>query len=412
MRFPPVPEQMDLIRRGSDEILPEDELEEKLEGSLASGTPLRVKQGFDPTRPDLHVGHTVSLRKLRDFQDLGHQVVFLIGDFTALIGDPSGRSETRPPMTAAEVAENAATYQEQVFRILDRERTTIERNSRWLAPLGFADVIRLAAKVTVARMLERDDFAKRYGEERPISMHELLYPLAQGYDSVALNADVELGGTDQKFNLLMARDIQREFGLDPQVAITMPLLEGTDGTQKMSKTANNAVGITEAPGEIYGKTMSIPDALIPRWFELATRIPADELTAVRAALAGAEANPRDLKRRLARELVRQFHGEDAAEAAEAEFDRLFVQRELPEELPLRTLATADLSSYEAATGTVLLAQALQAAGLVPSYSEGLRMVRQGAVTLDGERAGSERIECSREWTVRVGKRRFARIRFR
>jgi tyrosyl-tRNA synthetase len=411
VEFPPLNEQFDLIRRGTEEILPEEELERKIAASIEAGVPLRVKEGFDPTRPDLHLGHVVSLRKLRDFQDLGHQVVFLLGDFTALIGDPSGRSETRPAVTQEEVTKNAATYREQVFKILDPQKTILARNSEWCSNLAFADVIRLISLTTVARMLERDDFAQRYREGRPIALHEFLYPLVQGYDSVELKADVELGGTDQKFNLLMARDIQRDYGIDPQVIITVPLLEGTDGLQKMSKTANNAIGITEPPGEIYGKTMSIPDPLIPRWFELVTRLPADEL---RKAVAGDGTNPRDLKRRLARELVTQFHGEEAAQEAEAEFDRLFVRHELPEDIPSRVLDPAELSSYDPETRTVLLAQALQAAELVPSYSEGLRMLRQGAVSLDGEKVGEEqaRIPASGSRTVKVGKRRFAEISFR
>jgi tyrosyl-tRNA synthetase len=413
MTFPPLDEQLDRIRRGTAEILPAGELEKKLARSIEAGRPLIVKQGFDPTRPDLHIGHTVSIRKLRDFQDLGHQVVFLIGDFTALIGDPSGRSETRPLLSPAEVAENARTYMEQVFKILDRTKTVIRHNREWLGGLSFEEVIRLASKVTVARMLERDDFSKRYREERAIALHEFLYPLGQGYDSVALRADVELGGTDQTFNLLMARDIQREYGVEPQVVVTVPLLEGTDGAQKMSKTANNAIGITEPPSEIYGKTMSIPDGLILRWFELATRVPPREIDSMRRALEDGSINPRDLKRRLARELVAMYHGGEAAAAAEAEFDRLFVQHELPEELPEHVLDPATLSSFDADEGSVLLAQALQAAGLVSSYSEGLRMMRQGAVSLDGERAGPERerISCARPWKVRVGKRRFAEIRF-
>jgi tyrosyl-tRNA synthetase len=414
MKFPPLNEQLDLIRRGTHEIVSEEELARKIARAIEAGRPLVVKQGFDPTRPDIHIGHTISIRKLKDFQDLGHEVVFLIGTFTALIGDPSGRSETRPLLSPDEVEKNARTYMEQVFKILDPDRTQVRRNREWLAKLSFEDVIRLAAKVTVARMLERDDFAKRYREGRGIAIHELLYPLAQGYDSVALESDVELGGTDQTFNLLMARDIQREYGIEPQVVITVPLLEGTDGVQKMSKTANNAIGITEPPAEIYGKTMSVPDELIVRWLELATRVPREEVEATRRALEQGSLNPRDAKRRLARELVAMYHGPEAAAEAEAEFDRLFVQHELPEELPLKVVDPAGLSSFEPADGgSVLLAQALQAAGLVPSYSEGLRMLRQGAVSLDGERAGPERerISCARPWKVKVGKRRFAEIRF-
>jgi tyrosyl-tRNA synthetase len=414
VQFPPLNEQLDVIRRGTAAILPEEELERKVAAAIERGGPLTVKQGFDATAPDLHLGHVVSLRKLRDFQDLGHQVVFLIGDFTSLIGDPSGRTETRPRLTPEQVAENAATYRDQVFRILDPARTIVARNAEWSEPLGAAEVIRLASTATVARMLERDDFALRYREGRPIAIHEFLYPLFQGYDSVILKADVELGGTDQTFNLLMARDIQREYGLDPQVAVTMPLLEGTDGTQKMAKSLGNAVGIAEPPSEIYGKTMSIPDALVPRWMELATRLSAGEVEGARRALRDGSVNPRDLKRRLARELVREFHGEDAAEEAEAGFDRLFVRHEMPEDLPTSELDVGGLSSFEPGSDSVLLAQALQAAGLVPTYSEGVRLLEQGAVTLDGARAEDPRarIAVSRSWRVRVGKRRFAEIRFR
>ncbi|MEJ2151572.1 MAG: tyrosine--tRNA ligase, partial [Gemmatimonadota bacterium] len=325
--FPSVDEQLAKIRRDADEILPEDELVAKLE----SGRPLVVKCGYDPTRPDLHLGHTPTLRKLRDFQELGHDVTFLIGSFTALIGDPSGRSATRPPLSREEVDANAETFRDQVFRVLDPDLTTIRYNSEWLDEFRFEDVLKLAAKYTVARMLERDDFRKRFTAETPISIHEFLYPLAQGYDSVALKADVELGGTDQKFNLLVARDIQREFGVEPQVILTLPMLEGTDGVQKMSKSLDNYIGLTEPPEEMYGKTMSIPDELITKYFRYGLGASPDDVTEVDQQLA-AGTNPRDLKRRLARSIVATYHDADAAAAAESHFDRLFVHHETPDEV--------------------------------------------------------------------------------
>ncbi|HUP01758.1 MAG TPA: tyrosine--tRNA ligase [Gemmatimonadota bacterium] len=401
--FAPVDEQLARIREGAEDLLPEPELVEKLQRSRRAGEPLVVKCGYDPTRPDLHLGHTVSLRKLRDFQALGHAVTFLIGDFTAMIGDPSGRSATRPPLAREEVEANAATFREQVFRILDPERTDIRYNSEWLGAFSFEDVLGLASRYTVARMLERDDFRQRYEGHTPISVHELLYPLAQGYDSVALKADVEIGGTDQRFNLLVARDIQREYGQEPQVILTLPMLEGTDGVQKMSKSLDNTIGLTDPPEEMYGRTMSIPDGLIVKYYRLA-------LGASQAVVAEVErrlvdgANPRDLKRGLARELVRAYHDAAAAARAEAHFDRLFVDRELPEEM---REATVSMSEPDAA-----LVWVLRESGLVASAAEARRLIEQGGVSVDGERVEDpdRRLAAGTTAVIRVGKRRFARVR--
>jgi tyrosyl-tRNA synthetase len=400
--FPPVAEQMAVIRRHAVDLLPEDELVAKLERSRQTSTPLVVKLGFDPTRPDLHLGHTVPLRKLRDFQRLGHTVAFVVGDFTALIGDPSGRSATRPPLSREEVDANATTFADQVFRILDPQRTVIRYNSEWLGPMRFDDVLRLASRYTVARMLERDDFHNRYASGSAISIHELLYPLAQGYDSVALAADVELGGTDQRFNLLVARDIQREYGIEPQVILTLPLLEGTDGRQKMSKSYDNWIGLTEAPEEMYGKAMSIPDELIAKYWRLALDTRDEDVAGVERGLAAGD-NPRDWKRRLARALVVEYHGEEPARAAEAHFDRLFVRHELPEGIPEVTL-TVDGDA-------AALTWVLREAGLASSTSEGRRLIEQGGVSMDGERVidPSLPLHAGRTALVQVGKRRFARV---
>lgn len=400
--FPPVEQQLEAIRADAVDLLPEDELVEKLERSRETGEPLLVKLGFDPTRPDLHVGHTVTLRKMRDFQRLGHTVAFVIGDFTGMIGDPSGRSATRPPLTREEIEANARTFQEQVFRILDPEATVIRYNREWLGPMTFEDVLRLASRYTVARMLERDDFRKRYEGGTPISIHEFLYPLAQAYDSVALEADVELGGTDQKFNLLVGRDVQREFGQRPQVVLTLPLLEGTDGSRKMSKSYDNAIGLTDPPEEMYGKTMSIPDALIAKYLRLAVGAEEDEVAEARAGLDRGD-NPRDWKRRLARRMVKTYHGADAAGAAEAHFDRLFVDHREPEEVDERTV--------ELSEPTAPLYWVLREAGLASSSSEGRRLIQQGGVSVDGERIEEPTAELEAGTTVllQVGKRRFARV---
>ncbi len=402
-----VEEHLEVIRRGAVEILPEEDLRRKLERSVATDTPLVVKQGFDPTAPDIHLGHTVGLRKLRQFQDLGHDVVFLIGDFTGMIGDPSGRSETRPRLTHEQLVENARTYTEQAFRILDPRRTRVDYNSRWLAKMQFAEVLELAATVTVAQMIERDDFHKRFTEGRPISLLEFVYPLAQGYDSVALRADVEIGATEQKFNLIMARDIQRQYGQEPQVILTLPILEGTDGVEKMSKSLGNYIGITEPPEEIFGKTMRIPDELIWKYFELVSSYDAERLADVRRRLDDPTVNPSHLKRELARDLVAQFYDAEAAERAEAHFDRIHVEHGRPDDVETVTVEAGDEGAW--------IVRVLADTGLCRSSSEARRMIRQGAVRVDGERVSDEEMRLvAREapWAIRVGKRRFLDVRVR
>jgi len=395
-------EQLRQIRRGAADIIVETELLAKLERSRRTGEPLKVKLGLDPTAPDLHLGHTVVLRKLRDFQDLGHQIIVIIGDFTGLIGDPSGRSETRKPLTWDEIRANAETYRVQLGKILDIERTQIEFNSTWLGKLTFENVIRETAHLTVARMLQREDFAARYAAERPISLHEFLYPIAQAYDSVALGADVELGGTDQTFNLLVGRDLQRAHGQAPQIALTVSILEGLDGAQKMSKSLGNYVGITEKPDDIFGKLMSVSDALMWRYFELLTRIPQSEVGALRAG------HPMDAKKRLARTITAQFHGEEAAAEAEANFARVFQQRRDPERIEEIRVAAGRIG---AAGGEVTLVKLLLASGSVSSNSEARRMIQQGAVEVDGERISdvNQALRTGKTYLVRVGKRLFRRI---
>jgi len=402
--FLPVEEQLQHIRRGVQEILPEEALVEKLKRSVATGKPLVVKLGCDPSRPDLHLGHSVVLRKLRQFQDLGHQAVLIVGDFTGMIGDPSGRSKTRPPLTLEETRENGRTYFEQASKILDPQRTKMLFNSEWLGKMTFRDVIELAAKYTVARMLERDEFEKRYKAGEPISIHEFLYPLAQAQDSVAIQADVELGGTDQKFNLLVGRDIQTAVGQDAQVCITLPILEGTDGVEKMSKSLDNYIGIAEPPDEMYGKTLSIPDNLIYRYFELATDVDTRELPKIGEF---ARTDPRNAKHLLAWTIVRMYHGEEAANKARENFERTFVQGQIPEDIPeFRPQPDEGGSSI----GVLHL---LTQAGLTASNGEARRMVQQGAVTIDGVRIADpmERIDLAARapFVVKVGKRRFARI---
>ncbi len=398
-----VEEQLARIRRGAAEIIVETELRQKLDRSLGSGVPLKVKLGLDPTAPDLHLGHTVVLQKLRDFQDLGHQAIIIIGDFTGMIGDPSGRVETRPPLARTEIEANAQTYRSQLGRILDLDRTRVEFNSSWLAPLRLEDLIRLAATVTVAQLLQREDFAARYAVGRPISLHEFLYPLCQAYDSVALAADVELGGTDQTFNLLVGRDLQRAFGQEPQVAVTTPILEGLDGTQKMSKSLGNYVGITEPPGEMYGKLMSLPDAIMLRYFTLVTRLPETEIQAMARDLDGGRLHPMQAKKRLARVVVEQYQGPEAAGAAEADFTRVFQERGLPEGIEECRVSLGEPRA--------LLPLVLREAKLVPSSSEGRRQIRQGAVEVDGEKISEVDKELARgnTYLIRVGKRRFKRV---
>jgi tyrosyl-tRNA synthetase len=409
VNFAPVNEQMDEIRRDTLEIVPEDELARKLERSLKRGKPLVVKQGFDPTRPDLHIGHAVGLRKLRTFQELGHEVVFVVGDYTALIGDPSGRSDLRPQLSEDEVRANSRTYAEQVYKVLARERTRIEYNSRWLAPLQLKDILRLTAHYTVARMLERDDFEKRFGENRPISIVEFMYPLMQGYDSVALNADVELGGADQKFNLLVARDLQPRYGQEAQVCLLVPLMRGTDGVHKMSKSYDNYVGVADAPDQQFGRTMSIPDELLEEWYELASGLQGDELS---GAIEAARANPYQAKRRLGRLIVEQYHLAGAGEQAEEAFDALFRRKEIPDEMPELDLSPGD-PELGAHDGQVLVSKLLVRAGLVSSNADAQRQIQQGAVSIGGEKVADRmaRVPATGELVLQRGKRHFARVRF-
>jgi tyrosyl-tRNA synthetase len=400
--FLPVAQQMALLERGAVDLVDAAQLRAKLERSLATGEPLTVKTGFDPSTPDLHLGHTVLLRKMKHFQDLGHRVVFLIGDFTAMIGDPTGKKATRPQLSREQVLANAETYKRQVFKLLDPEKTVIDYNSRWLSPLGAEGMIRLAGRYTLARMMEREDFKTRFQSGQPISLHELLYPLAQGYDSVAMKCDVELGGHDQIFNLLVGRDLMREEGLEPQVVLTVPLLVGTDGHEKMSKSLGNAIAVDDSPREIYGRTMSIPDTLMWDWALLLTDLPASEIAARQRAVAAGDLHPKTVKQELARALVTQFHGPQAAVAAQEEFERVFAGGGAPEEVAECALPA----------GTALQ-KALVDAGLAPSGNEARRLVQQGAVTIDGERASDAALALAARqepYLLKVGKRRFARLR--
>jgi tyrosyl-tRNA synthetase len=393
-----VEEQLKVIKRGCDELLVEAELVER----IAAGRPLRVKLGMDPTAPDLHLGHTVVLNKLRQFQDLGHHVQFLIGDFTGMIGDPTGKNTTRPPLSREQIQENARTYREQVFKILDPERTEILFNSEWSDKLGADGMIRIASTYTVARMLERDDFGKRFRSNQPISIHEFLYPLMQGYDSVAMKCDIELGGTDQKFNLLVGRELQKHFGQRPQCILTMPLLEGLDGVNKMSKSLGNYVGIDEPPAEIFGKLMSVSDELMWRYIELLSFESLATIAGWKKAVAGG-GNPRDIKVTFAREIVARFHSQEAAARAEQDFAARFRDGAMPEDMPEVTVAAGDQG--------IALAQLLKAANLTASTSEALRMIEQGGVRIDGERAGDKalKLEPGRTIVLQVGKRKFARV---
>ncbi|MCF6094912.1 tyrosine--tRNA ligase [Microaerobacter geothermalis] len=399
--------QLSIIQRGTAEIIPFEDIVEKLKRSIVTGKPLKVKLGLDPSAPDIHIGHTVVLHKLRQFQELGHVVQLVIGDFTGRIGDPTGKSETRKQLTEEEVKENAKTYVQQFAKILDVDKIELNYNSSWLAPMTFANVVELAAKVTVARMLERDDFQKRYTTGLPISIHEFFYPLMQGYDSVALHSDIELGGTDQKFNLLMGRQLQKDFGQEEQVAITLPLLEGLDGVQKMSKSLGNYIGINELPNEIYGKTMSVPDELMIKYFELATDIPMEELESIKQGLAKGSIHPRDVKMKLAYFFVRMYHGEEAAEEAEQHFVTVFQQRELPTDIPEVALSANLLEE-----GEIWIIDLLSELKLVPSKGEGRRMVQQGGVRVNQEKIEDINAQVPVEdgTIVQVGKRKFAKIK--
>ena len=394
-------EQFRLISHGVADLLPEDEFKKKLEKSVATNTPLIVKLGLDPTAPDIHLGHTVVLRKLKLFQDFGHKVIILIGDFTARIGDPTGKSVTRPPLTEEQVITNAKTYQEQIFKVLDPEKTEVRFNSEWLSKLDFADVLKLASKYTVARMLERDDFHKRYTEGRPISIHEFMYPLMQGYDSIALKADVEFGGTDQTFNLLMGRHLQGEEGMPEQTIITMPILEGLDGVQKMSKSLGNYIGISEAPSEMYGKAMSIPDELMMRYFMLVTDMSIEEQEQLAKDLESGTAHPRDVKMKLAHTIVRLYHGEEAANFGQEEFVRVFQKHAMPTDIPEYKVAITE--------EPVFVPQLLSDAGLTASNGEARRSIKAGAFKIDGEKCNEEHIVLKDGMVLQVGKRKFIKI---
>jgi tyrosyl-tRNA synthetase len=393
----PVDDQLALIKRGCAELINEAELRAK----LARGVPLRVKAGFDPTAPDLHLGHTVLMHKMRHFQELGHAVIFLIGDFTGLIGDPSGRSETRPPLSSEQIAANAETYKRQIFKILDPEKTLLEFNSRWLNPMGFADVVRLASRHTVARMLERDDFHKRFTEQRPIAVHEFLYPLCQGYDSVALKADVELGGTDQKFNLLVGRDLQSRYAMEPQCVITMPLLEGLDGIRKMSKSYRNYIGIDEPPAEIFGKIMSVSDELMWRYYELLSAKSLPEIAALRESVGRGSAHPKKIKEDLALEMAARYHGEDEALRARREFSAVFAGGAAPDDMPEHACRSGAESAPLAF---------LEAAGLVKSRGEARRLIGAGALSIDGLRREDAQTSLKPgAYLIKLGKKRFLRL---
>ena len=400
-----IDEQLALLVRGTVDVISKEELAAKLKKSQESGVPLKVKAGFDPTAPDLHLGHTVLIQKLKHFQDLGHDVKFLIGDFTGMIGDPTGKSETRKPLTVEDVKRNAESYKEQIFKILDPAKTEVVFNSTWLEKLTSYDFVKLASQLTVARMLERDDFKKRFESEQPISIHEFLYPLVQGYDSVALEADVELGGTDQLFNLLMGRTLQKVWGQPRQVVLTMPLLEGLDGVNKMSKSLGNYIGITESANDIYGKTLSMSDGLMFRYYELLSDLSVEEISGLRMDMEEGRLHPKKVKQQLARELTARFYGAAAAAKAEENFEKVFKKRELPDEIPEY--------SCKADGETIWLPKLLTEAGLVKGTGEGRRMIKQNAVSLGGEKVSDETYEvvATGEIMIKVGKRRFCLVRF-
>ncbi|MCK5195020.1 MAG: tyrosine--tRNA ligase [Desulfobulbaceae bacterium] len=400
-----IDEQVELIERGAVDVISRKQLIKKLEKSQETGVPLRIKAGFDPTAPDLHLGHTVLIQKLKHFQDLGHTVMFLIGDFTGMIGDPTGKSETRKALTEEDVARNAESYKEQIFKILDPDKTIIMFNSEWLGKLSSYDFVRLASQLTVARMLEREDFRERFENHRPISIHEFLYPLVQGYDSVAMRADVELGGTDQLFNVLMGRDLQRNAGQEPQVVLTMPLLEGLDGVNKMSKSLGNYIGITESADDIYGKVLSVSDELMWRYYDLLSDLSSSEIAGLKADTESGKRHPKVVKQQLARELTSRFHDEEAATKAEENFERVFKQHDLPEDIPEKIIAVDE--------ATIWLPKLLAAAGMVKGTGEARRMIGQNAVTVDGEKISDieYQVKAEGEVLLKVGKRRFCRALF-
>ncbi len=402
VKFPSLNEQMDIIKRGVVEIIPEDELVKKIEKSLKTSKPLNIKLGCDPSRPDLHIGHSVVIRKLAQFQELGHQAILIIGDFTGMIGDPSGRNATRPALTLEATRINGNSYFEQASKILHKEKTKIVYNSEWLGKMSFEDVIKLASKYTVARMIERDDFTKRFKAGEPISVHEFLYPLAQAMDSVAIESDVELGGTDQKFNLLVGRDIQREYGIEPQVILTMPLLVGIDGVEKMSKSYDNYIGISDEPSQIFGRTLSIPDNLIYQYFELATNVSNQKLAEIKLMLTDGSSNPRDIKRELARTLVTMYHNKEAAEIAQQEFDNIFINKGLPDEI--EEFKVGDKKDINILDLIILV-------NFAPSKGEARRLVLQGGVSIDGEKISDVQSSISVKpgMILKVGKRKFIKL---
>ena len=399
-----VKEQLEYLLRGSVEVISEEALCEKLEKSMSSGQPLKVKAGYDPTGPDIHLGHTLLIQKMKHFQDVGHEVIFLIGDFTGMIGDPSGKSIARKKMTKKDIAKNAATYKKQIFKILDPNKTTIVFNSHWMEKMSSSDFIELTSRYTVARMLERDDFHKRYKGQQPISIHEFIYPLIQGYDSVVLKADVELGGTDQKFNLLVGRELQKDFGQEPQVVFTMPLLEGTDGVQKMSKSLDNYIGITESPKEIFGKIMSISDELMIRYYELLSDISMSEIKKMRKKLKADTVNPKKCKVKLAKEIVARFYSTDEANNAEKEFENIFKKKELPHEMPQFNVKWNNEKMW--------VCHLIKEIGFSKSSSEAVRLIRQGAVSINGEKITDSDLQMEKKDTfiLKIGKKRFARIK--
>jgi tyrosyl-tRNA synthetase len=402
VKFPSLNEQMDVIKRGVVEIIPEDELVKKIEKSLKTSKPLNIKLGCDPSRPDLHIGHSVVIRKLAQFQELGHQAILIIGDFTGMIGDPSGRNATRPALTLEATRINGNSYFEQASKILHKEKTKIVYNSEWLGKMSFEDVIKLASKYTVARMIERDDFTKRFKAGEPISVHEFLYPLAQAMDSVAIESDVELGGTDQKFNLLVGRDIQREYGIEPQVILTMPLLVGTDGVEKMSKSYDNYIGISDEPSQIFGRTLSIPDNLIYQYFELATNISNQKLAEVKSQLSDGNTNPRDIKRELARTLVTMYHNQEAAKTAQVEFDNIFINKGLPDEIEEFNVGN---------NKEINILDLIVLVNFAPSKGEARRLLTQGGVSIDGEKISDVQssISVKSGMILKVGKRKFIKL---
>jgi tyrosyl-tRNA synthetase len=406
-QIPSAKDQLKELSRGVVDLISEEDLFKKLDRSHKTGKPLRVKAGFDPTRPDLHLGHTVLMNKMKQFQDLGHQVIFLVGDFTAMIGDPTGKNETRPPLTREEVQANAKTYVRQAFKILDEKSCELAWNSHWFDKFSPSDFIRLASHWTVARMLERDDFEKRYKSGTPIAIHEFLYPLVQGYDSVALKADIELGGTDQKFNLLVGRDLQRTYGQEPQCVMTMPLLEGLDGVQKMSKSADNYIGVEDSPRDMFGKTMRVSDQLMMRYYELLTDVPSDELTRIEVEMRAGQLNPRNVKVRLAKEFVKRFYGAEAAEGAEAEFNRIFVDKGVPDDMPEHQLPSTHFIE------DIDVAALLKDCGLVPSTTEARRLIQSNAVEIAGAKITNVRtkleVKPGDQLIVKVGKKKFAKL---